>query len=238
MSGVERTYVTSAKELHDALCDRFMRVEQDLFRGNIDLMRQAIERKIWRDMGHKTFSDWVLCLDTTGLAVHSNERLWMLRCTLDVDGAHAEVWAELLDRVDAIAKKTLKDAGRTQRDYNSKSLENIAKDDGSSPIMSWVPSWGGGQSSDTHLLKLHRKDPKSLKQIASGKKTLLEVRRELGDRIDNATRPQKAQSALRLMERDEQVKVIMWAVSEMDKRDRAKLIAWMKAENFIKEPAR
>lgn len=232
MSLVQREYIRSAQELHNYLSDCFMRTEQELFRSGVSLMRQAIDRKIWRDMGHKTFSDWVLCLDTTGLAVHSNERLWMLRCTLDVDRAHADVWGELLDKVDVIAKKNIKDAGGTRRSYENKSLQSLANDGTDFRTISWVPS--RSNTADTQLLKLHRKDPKSLKQIASGKKTLLEVRRELGDRIDNATRPQKARSALRLMERDEQVKVIMWAVSEMDKRDRAKLIAWMKEQNFIR----
>src|SRR5262245_42234169 len=51
---------------------------------------QIIEHKVWktRRRPFKSFGEYALDQTSDGLGIENNQLLWLLRCSLDVDGVH------------------------------------------------------------------------------------------------------------------------------------------------------
>src|SRR5262249_3851207 len=67
---------------------------------------QIIEHKVWRSRSRKfkDFGEYALDQTSDGLGIENNQQLWLLRCGMDVYGAHVKEWAEVLAKVDEVVK--------------------------------------------------------------------------------------------------------------------------------------
>lgn len=220
----EEERVISTSELHSLTTRTVREAHGDVFGSLPSLIRQIIKRKVWLSMGHKSFADYALCESSSGLRINNNQRLWVLRSAMDVHGAHMAEWGEVLieveERVRAWAKANGKAVG-SRSEFNGNSLEDLAKNGSTSAPMTYLPSrqrGAPGHATDGNLVRLHRRDPAVFRRVVTGKLSLIEGRKAAGLRVDNASHLQKAKSAIR----------------HMDAEQRSELVAWMRAEGWVK----
>src|SRR5262245_13955040 len=91
-------------DLHRAACMAIYEGNQIVFDSLPGLVRQIIEHKTWRAFNKTSFADYALDATSNGLGVITNQRLWMLRCAMDVHGEHIKEWADVLAKVENMVR--------------------------------------------------------------------------------------------------------------------------------------
>lgn len=132
------------------------------------VVAQIIEHKTWKSYGKSNFADYVLDATSNGLGVNSNQRLWILRCSLDVHGKHIKEWADVLDRVEKMVRVQARESGDKIRSFNGQSLETLSKNvrDVAHKI-TYLPSRSGA-GVDRHVLNLRKNKPEIFKRVVKG----------------------------------------------------------------------
>jgi hypothetical protein len=112
-----------------------------------------------------------------GLNISNNQKLWMLRCSLDVSEAHVREWAEVLSRVEEMVRLHVSSTpGSKIKDFASKSLEKLSKAGGGTPpdnVITYLPSHAGGV--DREIVRLKARNPDLYRQVISRKVPLIEA---------------------------------------------------------------
>lgn len=161
---------TSDAELHRAAHKALWEANHIVFDSLTGLIRQIIANETWRAFGHTNFANYALDASTNGLGVNTNQRLWILRCSMDVYGDHIGEWAGLLEAVEAMVRL---EPSRPE----ARSLELLAKDSPDASVkITYLPS--RQSSHDGHLVRLRKSDSSAYRRVLSGKAALADVLRE------------------------------------------------------------
>jgi hypothetical protein len=213
------TVRSSDDELHKAARKYLLETGYTLF-GNLPaVMRQIIEHEVWksRPAGFKTFADYALAQTSDGLNINNNQRLWMLRCALDVTGSHVKEWTEVLAQVDEMVRLYAATEGSKISEFKGKQLATLSKngEDTLSNKITYLPSGGGGTNPDRMLLRLRNTRPDLYRRVVVGKLKLTDAARQAG--VSNYDAVAKATSI----------------VKRMTPKDRKRFIDWLRLEKLI-----
>lgn len=180
-------------------------------------MAKIIETKSWRAFGHKNFADYALDHTSDGLGVNTNQRLWILRCSMDVHGGHMKEWADVLEKVEQMVRLEAKRDGDTIRSFNGQSLEELAKNVShvGHERITYLPSRHSHH--DGHLVRLRKNKPDVFRKVVTGEMTMVEARRAAGMAVAKNTNVGRAQSAFRMM----------------TKKERKEFLDWLRTEGFL-----
>lgn len=210
----------SDEELHRAARKYLLEIDAALFGNLPGIVSQIIEHKIWesRPGGFKSFAQYALAQTSEGLNINNNQKLWLLRCSLDVTGRHIREWADILAGVEEVVRLKISTDGSRVRDRDGNSLEELGKVTDTCPTdqITYLPS--GARHGDRTILRLRRDNPRSLGAIASGKTTFAGI-----------TQPRRDSD----IHRDPVNRAIMY-VRRMEKKDIARLIEWLREEGYIR----
>lgn len=200
----------SDDELHRAASKALHEGNHIVFESLPSLVRQIIEHKTWKAYQKASFADYALDETTNGLGVNNNQRLWMLRCAMDVHGDHIKEWADVLAKVEQMVKlMPVAERGSTKA-LDGNSLEQLAKNTTtlSYDKITFLPSAHKGH--DGHLVRLRKNKPDVFKQVVRGELSMVEARKAAGMRVANHTNVSRAQSAVRNMTKAELREFIAW----------------------------
>lgn len=171
------------------------------------LIADVIKHRVWESFNHDNFADFALDHTSNGLGVNTNQRLWLLRCAMDVHGAHIEEWAGVLAKVEQMVKLIPVSERGSIANANGNSLEGLAKDCPTLDKITYLPS--RQKSTDGALLRLRKSHPAMFRRVLDGEMTarqgMIEARRADGEPVDRVTNLGRALSALRKMTEDELV---------------------------------
>jgi hypothetical protein len=196
--------------------------EADLvvFQSLPQLVSQAIEYEVWKDFAHSSFAEFALDATSKGLGVNSNQRLWLLRCAMDVHAAHVKEWAEVLVKVETMVKATIEAEGGTVRALDGNSLETLAKGVGHVPHadqkITYLPS--RSSATDRALVSLHKNHPETYQRVIAGelspRKGMLAARHADGERVTHDNHMGRAKSAFRNLSQAERDEFLTWVRNE------------------------
>jgi hypothetical protein len=175
-----KTVRPSDEELHRSARKYLLETGYVLFGMLPSVIGQIIEHKVWksRGIGFKNFGEYALSHTSNGLNINNNQKLWMLRCALDVTGKHVKEWAEVLEEVEAAVKTKAVADGTPLRHFHSNSLKQLAKLAPSrGERISYLPS---ENHTDGNLLRLRKNHPDLYGRVVAGKIKLRDAMREAG----------------------------------------------------------
>jgi hypothetical protein len=186
---------------------------------------QIIQHKVWktRSKPFKNFGEYALDQTSDGLGIDNNQLLWLLRCSLDIDGAHMREWASVLEEVERAVKAIAKAEGLKIRDFNSNSLETLGKisvGQHTSSRITYLPS--GNRNVDGNLVRLRRAAPETYRKVLAGQISIREGVRQAGMQRKDSD-----------VHRDPVDRAIMY-VKRMAKPDIKRLVEWMVRQGYVK----
>jgi hypothetical protein len=206
----------SDDELHRSARKYLLETGDVLFGILPSVIGQIIEHKVWksRGAGFKNFGEYALSQTSNGLNINNNQKLWMLRCALDVTGKHVKEWAEVLEEVEKTVKTQTIAGGGRLRDMHSNSLKQLAKippHTGEQKI-SYLPS---ENTADGNLLRLRKNHPDLYRRVTAGQI-------KLRNAIDEAG-----------IARRDPVAAAIAHLKRMDKKDIKRFVEWLRSEGHI-----
>jgi hypothetical protein len=204
----------SDTELHRAAIKDISVATHAAFTSLPSIVSQIIEHRTWKSYGHSDFASYVLDETSNGLGVNSNQRLWILRCAMDVHGAHIKEWADVLERVEKMVRLEADKSGQTIRSFNSQSLEELAKNVShvGHDKITYLPSRHSHH--DGHLIRLRKNKPDVFRQVVRGELSMIEARKAAGMNVTRNTNLGRAQSAFRMMTKKERREFVDWLKEE------------------------
>jgi hypothetical protein len=165
-------------ELHRAAHKAIWEANQIVFEALPTVIAQIVKNDTWRSFGHDSFASYVLDATTNGLGVNTNQRLWILRCSMDVYGDHVAEWAEVLAKVEEMVR--VQSAADGVKLNGSQSLEMLAKDSSDTRMLSgritYLPSRQTGN--DGHLMRFRKNDSGAFRRVISRQSSVTTVLRE------------------------------------------------------------
>jgi hypothetical protein len=171
--------------------------EHQLFDQMPRALDQVIERGLWRerDKAFATFGEFALAPPPSGLGIHNDRTLVLLKAALDHKGKHVEEWSDVLVEVEKATKV--------------RQIEHVKPEDKFKNR--------GKNSVDGTLLMLRKErgSATTFKRIKAGKVTVTEIARARGVRPQGAlTRHLKP--GWRIASEDERRHFIDWLRQEFD----------------------
>jgi hypothetical protein len=220
-----KTVRPSDDDLHRAACKAIHGGEQAIFGMLPSVLAQIIKHKVWktRQKPFKDFGEYALDQTSDGLGISNNQRLWMLRCALDVHGDHVGEWAATIQRVEKMVHVQIKAEGGKIRSVNGNSLEALAKTcchGNTDTKITYLPS-RAQRSDDGHLIRLQRIDAALYKRVVAGKVLLREAVKTAGLRRADSD-----------ANRDPVERASMY-IRRMQKADVKRLVEWMRSEGYL-----
>lgn len=204
----------SDDELHRAACKAIHQGNHIVFESLPNIVRQIIEHKTWRTYQKANFAEYALDETTNGLGVNNDQRLWILKCSMDWKGDHVKEWSDVLNKVEEMVKLVpLSERGSIAL-ANGNSLESLAKNCAvqHNARITYIPS--RNRNEDGHLIRLRKNKPDVFKQVVRGELSMVEARRAAGMKVGHHTNLGRAQSAVRQMSKSERKEFIEWLKSE------------------------
>lgn len=195
-----KTVRLSDDELHRAACQAIWESGRIVFESLPNLVALLIKHKVWKNYGHSNFADYALDDSTNGLGINTNQRLWILRCSMDVHGAHIKEWADVLDKVEKVVRVQAAESGDKIRHYDGNSLETLGKawtEQSTQEKITYLPS--RNKNLDGQLILLRKKNRDLYRQVISGKISMTDARSSAGLKTGNESNLARAQSAFRKM---------------------------------------
>lgn len=204
----------SDADLHRRACRAFFEGDQIVFQSLPGIIRQIIANKTWKSFGKKSFADYALDATSNGLRVNTNQRLWMLRCAMDVHDEHIKEWADVLAKVEEMVKLIPVSERGSIANANGNSLESLAKNctTGYNEKITYLPS--RSMHHDGHLIRLRKNKPDIFKRVISGDMTMIEARKAAGMKVGHHTNLGRAQSAVRKTTGGERTEFLRWLALE------------------------
>jgi hypothetical protein len=219
----------SDDDLHRRACKAIWESNHIVFESLPGLIAQIIENRTWRSFQHKDFASYALDATSNGLGINSNQRLWILRCSMDIQhydkdvgrmapGKHIKEWADVITKVEEMVRLEAAEAGKRIRDFTGNSLEAMVKDERllDSRRITYLPSGQVGGGVDGTLIRLRRNKPDIFKRVVTGEISVVDARRSAG-LAGKAPDFARAKSLVR----------------NMTAKERREFIAWMRDEGFL-----
>lgn len=176
------------------------------------ILDRIITEKLWANLPTKfnNFGEYALSQSVDGLAIDSNEKLWLLRCAIDANKKHIEEWKDVLLALEDMTKAQPKQLPLSQ---SAISLEKLAKSELGNKI-TYHPSRSKG--ADRGILQLSAKGENYLSKIANGELNQGAALKEAGF-FDPNKDFYRAKSA----------------INRLNNKDRERIIAWMTENGYI-----
>lgn len=186
----------------------------DVFSSLPMLLDQIIAQKVWvsRQKRFATFGEYALDQSSDGLNINNDQKLWILRCAMDVHGKHMAEWGDVLHEVEKAVRIYASETGRSIRSFNGNSLETLAKNVVTSHhAITYLPSMHKGDGAlDGHLIRIRKKSESVYKKVVKGGLSLVEGREAAGLKVQKVTNLGRAQSAFEKMDDDERTTFLAW----------------------------
>jgi hypothetical protein len=213
----------SDEELHRQACKAIWEGNHVVFESLPSLIARIIEHKIWRSYQHKDFASYALDATGNGLGVNTNQRLWILKCSMDFKGKHIKEWSDVLQRVEEMVMLIPVSERGSVTGFNGNSLEDLAKncENSHNDKIMYLPS-RSGPGHDRYVFSL-RKKPDVFRRLVRGELSMVEARREArnagveGMKVDAHTTLGRAKQYF----------------EKLDAKERREFIAWMKEEGYL-----
>jgi hypothetical protein len=213
----------SDNELHSRTSVAIQKGNHIVFESLPTLIAQIIEHKTWRTYQHKDFASYALDATSNGLGINTNQRLWILRCSMDVGGKHIKEWTDVLTKVEDMVKLVPVSERGSIAHFNGNSLETLAKNCPTldNDRITYLPS--RNKAEDGHLIRLHKNKPDIFKRVMRGELSLIEARREaksagvMGLHPDNHTDLKRTKQYF----------------ARLTPKERREFIDWMKEEGYL-----
>lgn len=177
------------------------------------ILAKIITTEAWLKLPTKfnNFGEYALSQSIDGLAIDSNEKLWLLRCAIDANKKHIKEWKDVLLALEDMTKAHPKQLPLSQ---SAVSLEKLAKSPELGSKITYHPSRSKG--ADKGILQLNTKGGHYLSRIANG-----ELKRGIALREAGFSDPNKdfyrAKSA----------------INKLNNKDRKRIIKWMNENGYI-----
>lgn len=210
-----KTVRLSDEDLHRAACKAIWESGRIVFESLPNLVGLIIKHKTWKSHGHKSFADYALDTTSKGLGINSNQRLWILRCSLDVEGKHITEWADVLAKVEEMVRVQAASENTPLKIYKGNSLKTLGKIDADQypeAKITYLPSMN--RNTDGQLLRLLGSSKGTLRKVAKGGLSFAEARKEAGIRPNTTPNPVRAKTCFRSMTREEREEFIDWLRDE------------------------
>lgn len=175
--------------------------EHQLFDQMPRALDQVIDRGLWKDRDRQfaTFGEFALAPPPSGLGVHNDRTLALLKAAMEHKGRHIEEWSDVLVEVEKAIKIRL--------------IEHMPPEEsGARKFRS-----PGKQSIDGTLLTLRKErgSATTFKRIKSGKATVTEIARERGV-LPRGALTRYLKPGWRTASEDERRQFIEWLRQEAD----------------------
>lgn len=158
-------------DLHSQVNQYFMEAYNLVFQVLPDLIKQAIDDKIWLDRQFPNFGAYVLDASSSGLNICNNNKLKLLKHTMDIYGQHAGEWSDVLTVVDGSARQFAKKNKIQVRSlHRSLDNEDINPEVNYKDAITYLPS--RAKSNDAQLLKLRNTDQEAYHKVTHGQISL------------------------------------------------------------------
>lgn len=171
--------------------------EHQLFDQMPRALDQVIERGLWkkRDKLFTTFGEFALSPPPSGLGVHNDRTLALLKAALDYKGKHVEEWSDVLVEVEKAIKV--------------RQIEHISSDDKFKAR--------DKKSIDGTLLMLRKErgNATTFKRIKAGKVSVTEIARERGV-LQQRALTRYLKPGWRTASEEERREFIAWLMKEVD----------------------
>lgn len=204
---------STPQELNNRASQLITQLHQYTFSNLPTILDRIITTKAWSELPTKfnNFGEYALSQSVDGLAIDSNEKLWLLRCAIDANKKHIEEWKDVLLGLEYMTKAQPKQLPLNQ---SAISLEKLAKSPELGSKITYHPSRSKG--ADKGILQLNTKGDNYLNKIANG-----ELKRGVALREAGFTDPNKdfyrAKSA----------------INRLNNKDRKRIIEWMSENGHI-----
>jgi hypothetical protein len=206
------------------------RISKAIYEGDIvvfqhlpGLVHQAIEYGTWKSFDHDSFAEFALDATSKGLGVNTNQRLWLLRCAMDVHGRHVEQWAEVLEKVETMVQQTAVEEGLStgsRGPFNGNSLRELSTSGHNvmpEEKITYLPS-RANNSTDAALVRLRKNHPDTYQRVINGEITarqgMLAARHAEGERVTHDNHMGRAKSAFRNLSQVERDEFLTWVRNE------------------------
>lgn len=202
------------ESLHRQVCMAIHKGNHIVFESLPSLIAQIIEHKTWRSYQHKDFASYALDATSNGLGVNTNQRLWILRCSLDVHNAHMKEWAEVLAKVEEMVRVQAAEDGASIKSFGGNSLEMLAKNVDNvvhAGKITYLPSQQ--KALDGYLVRMRKNKPDVFRRVVAGELSMADARRAARMRV-GPTDINRAKSLVRNMTTKERREFIAWLKDE------------------------
>lgn len=205
----------SDEDLHRAACKAIWESGRIVFESLPNLVGLIIKHQTWKSNGHKSFADYALDTTSKGLGINTNQRLWILRCSMDVYGEHISEWADVLAKVEEMVRIQAASENTPLTLYNGNSLKSLGKSHADQHLkekITYLPS--RNRNTDGQLLRLHGSNKGALRKVAKGGLSLAAARRAAGIEPNSTPNPVRAKACVRSMTPKEREEFIDWLREE------------------------
>lgn len=210
MSDLNKTPVidlpSTPQELNNRAAQLITQLHQYTFNNLPAILDRIITEKLWSKLPTKfnNFGEYVLSQSVDGLAIDSNEKLWLLRCAIDANKKHIEEWKDVLLVLEDMTRAQPKQLPLSQ---SAVSLEKLAKSPEFGNKITYRPSRSKG--ADRGILQLNTKSNDYLNRIANGELNRGAALREAGF-CDPNKDFYRAKSAINKLSNQDRDRVIEW----------------------------
>lgn len=214
-------FALAADDLHREANNLLQDAHGAVFASLPVVIRDIIDRKVWKSRAKqfKNFGEYALDQSVDGLCVDSNQKLWILRCAMDVHDTHIAEWADVLAKVEEVVRVYAKEEGISIKHFDGNSLEKLAKNShtvvGANRV-TYLPSTQF--SHDGHLIRLRKNDPKAFKQVVTGKVKIADILRE-----------KKAPG----VRQNDVLAYLRYQWNRASNSERTEFLAWLRAEGHL-----
>lgn len=165
--------VNSFEDVHTQANNYFLEATRLVYEVLPGVIQNIIEQDVWQEKNFKNFGEYALQPSSDGLNISNNQKLWLLKCAMDINGRHAVEWGDVLTEVDTLARKYAK-KNKIQIKNLSKNL-NLADspEEEKADAITYLPS--RSNSNDSQLLKLRQNDQETYTKVLNGEMSLKEA---------------------------------------------------------------
>ncbi|WP_428086905.1 hypothetical protein [Candidatus Thioglobus sp.] len=197
---------STPQELNNRASQLITQLHQYTFSNLPAILDRIITTKAWLELPTKfnNFGEYALSQSVDGLAIDSNEKLWLLRCAIDANKKHIEEWKDVLLALEELTKAQPKQLPLSQ---SAISLEKLAKSPELGSKITYHPSRSKG--ADKGILQLSTKGNDYLNRVANGKLKRGAALKEAGF-FDPNKDFYRAKSAINKLNNEDRNRVIEW----------------------------
>lgn len=201
------------QELNNRASQLITQLHQYTFSNLPAILDRIITTKAWSKLPTKfnNFGEYALSQSVDGLAIDSNEKLWLLKCAMDSNKKHIQEWKDVLLVLEDMTKAQPKQLLLSQ---SAISLEKLAKSPELGSKITYHPSRSKG--ADRGILQLNTKSSDYLNRIANGELNKSDALKEAG-----------------FFDPNKDFCRAKYAINKLDDKDRKRVIEWMTESGYI-----